>query len=166
MLTLLLTNLFFTEIYSFSSQSHVWSQCDNIKLHPAVIKYAHKQPLFTPRAGLFASAEQLQIPRYYSPLRIWVPLTQRHLISIGMLNLHRPQSRIRKCLLKIKEDRVRAIVVVPLWKSALGGFVVSEKCNFGWWHLFKRWGYTLVKPHWRTVIAIVQAKWHFSYFQL
>ena len=61
---------FFTEIYSSSSQPYVWSQCDDIKLHPAVIKYAHKQPLFTPRAGLFASAEQLQIPRYYSPLRI------------------------------------------------------------------------------------------------
>ena len=82
------------------------------------------------------------------PLRIWVPLTQRHFLSIVMLNLHRPQSRIGKYLLKIKEDRVRAMVVVPLWKSALGGFVVSERCNFGWWHLFKRWGYTLVKPHW------------------
>ena len=45
----------------------MWSQCDNIKLHPAVIKYARRQLLFTPRAGLFASAEQLQIPRLYSP---------------------------------------------------------------------------------------------------
>ena len=148
MLTLLLTNLFFTEIYSFSSQPYVWSQCDDIKLHPAVIKYARKQLQFTPRAGLFASAEQLQIPRYYSPLRIWVPLTQGYFFSIGMLNLHRPQSRIGKYILKIKEHRVRAMVVVPLWKSApFGGFVVSERCNFGWWHLVKRRGYTLVKPH-------------------
>ena len=67
MLTLLLTNLFFTEFSSSSLQPYVWSQCDDIKLHPAVIKYARKQLLFTPKAGLFASAEQLQIPRYYSP---------------------------------------------------------------------------------------------------
>jgi hypothetical protein len=56
----------FTEIYSSSSQPYVWSQCDDVKLDPAVVKYARKQLLFKPRAGLFASAEQLQIPRYYS----------------------------------------------------------------------------------------------------
>jgi len=56
----------FTEIYSSSSQPFVWSQCDDVKLDPAVVKYARKQLLFKPRAGLFASAEQLQIPRYYS----------------------------------------------------------------------------------------------------
>ena len=44
----------------------MWSQCEDIKLHPAVIKYARKQPLFTPRAGLFASAEHLQIPLLFS----------------------------------------------------------------------------------------------------
>ena len=44
------------------------SQCDDIKTHPAVFKYARKQLLFTPRAILFASAEQLQIPCYYYPI--------------------------------------------------------------------------------------------------
>ena len=67
MLTLLLTNLFHRNFFILFATLCV-SQCDDIKLHSAVFKYASKQILFNPRAILFASAEQLQIPCYDSPI--------------------------------------------------------------------------------------------------
>ena len=140
------------------------TDCEQVKLNPAVFRKSISQLKFKPSADLFASSTHHQLPRYYS--KDYDPKAVRtNAFSIDWnLESHPyvnpPWSLIPKVLNKVENEQVKIMLVIPHWPHA------------DWYPQFQRMhirsiiledpiylddqGNLRPKPSWNTQIAIIQ----------
>jgi ribonuclease HI len=96
------------------------SRSGDYSICPGVFENICEQLQITPDVDLFATSENTQLPKYFSPL-LSDNTDVRDALSIpwdGMLPLvHPPIPLIGKCLRKILAENCTAVFVLPFWKG-------------------------------------------------
>jgi ribonuclease HI len=103
----------------YSLKREVFQQmCNNLQVNPTV--------------DMFATARNAQLPRFVSP--VWNDQVMvRDSLSIpwgeGMPYLHPPIPLISKCLRKVLQENVPALLVLPLWKGQSWSVLLNKMTN-------------------------------------
>jgi len=137
-------------------------------LDPSIFRLARKCLHFKPGVDLFASAEHHQLPTYYSatedPNALGVDAFQATWHALPALYINHPWPLIHKCLTRLVQDRVQALMVVPEWPTAqwwpLWSSIVVRQQTYTDAIYLKPDGTLWQAPYWHTIIAVVDGSLH------